>query len=113
MTIPEFHLERFLARYEFIAPHVLCASDCESVRIRDLLALEPGAGEELQELSLGYREPAGGPALRKEISRLYDTVAPEQIITFSGASEGIFAFMNTFAERGDHIVVQFPANQSL
>jgi aspartate/methionine/tyrosine aminotransferase len=113
MNLPDFKLERYLAEYEFAAPYVLCASDCEPISIRDLLAPEPGALEDLQALSLGYREPAGSPALREEISRLYDDVSPEEIIAFSGASEGIFAFMNVALDRGDHVIVQYPAYQSL
>ena len=48
--LPHFKLERYFARYEFAVRHLLCASDCESVTIGDLLALEPDAAERLNRL---------------------------------------------------------------
>ncbi|MGD8661873.1 MAG: aminotransferase, partial [Desulfobacterales bacterium] len=71
MQIPAFKLERYFARYEFNIEHLLCASDCESLAIEDLLALEPDAAERFHQHWLGYTESMGGPSLRKEISRLY------------------------------------------
>ena len=48
MKIAPFKLERYFARYEFDVRHLLCSSDCESVSVNDLLALEPGARQSLQ-----------------------------------------------------------------
>lgn len=42
MKIRDFGLEIFFGRYEFSAPYLLAQSDCESLSIRELLALEPG-----------------------------------------------------------------------
>nr|MBO2508970.1 aminotransferase [Bacillota bacterium] len=50
MRLPEFRLERYFARYEFNVKHVLCASDCQSLTVGELLDLEPGAREELERL---------------------------------------------------------------
>jgi hypothetical protein len=61
MRIPPFELERYFARYEFHVDHVLCSSDCESLTIADLLALEPGAQEQFQQQWLGYTESQGSP----------------------------------------------------
>jgi hypothetical protein len=54
--LEEFKLERYFAHYEFTAPHLLACSDCESLTIKDLLALEPGSEEEFYHLGLGYTE---------------------------------------------------------
>ena len=45
MNLPPFKLERYFAKYEFNTEFLLCASDCESLSIADLLALEEGAAE--------------------------------------------------------------------
>ena len=45
--------------------------------------------------------------------QIYINMNPENIIIFSGAEEGIFIFMNVCLNKGDHVVVQFPAYQSL
>ncbi|HYW81697.1 MAG TPA: aminotransferase, partial [Spirochaetia bacterium] len=67
MRLPPFALERYFARYEFAVQHLLCSSDCESMSIEDLLALEPGAGERFLRHRLGYTESSGSPSLRQEI----------------------------------------------
>ncbi len=113
MNLRDFQLERFLAAYEFRAPYLLCTSDCESMSIGDLLAMEEGAADGFLHLRLGYGEPQGSPALREAIAGLYTTVLPDEIMVFNGASEGILAYMNAVLSPGDHIVVQCPAYQSL
>ncbi len=113
MKIKTFKLEDFFAQYEFNVEYILCASDCESFSVKELLELESGALEELINLRLGYTESLGHPILRKEISKLYEEIEKENIMVFSGAEEGIFVHMNVLLNKGDHIIVQFPAYQSL
>ena len=43
MKIRPFALERFFAKYEFSVKHLACASDPDSLTMREVLALEPGA----------------------------------------------------------------------
>jgi aspartate/methionine/tyrosine aminotransferase len=113
VKISPFKLERYFARYEFDVDYVLCASDCESLSVGDLLALEPGAAEQFQDHWLGYTESLGSPTLRHEISRLYASIAPEQVLVHAGAEEAIFLFMHAALEPGDHVVVHWPCYQSL
>jgi aspartate/methionine/tyrosine aminotransferase len=113
MKISDFRLERFFSRHEFSTPYLLCSSDCETLSVGELLAMEDHADERLKSLSLGYTETQGHEALRAEVARLYRTMTPEDIIIFSGAEEGIFVVMNVLLDRGDHAIVQSPAYQSL
>ncbi len=113
MKISDFTLERYFARFEFKAPYLLCSSDCESFSIGELLAMEDGAREKMKELWLGYTETLGHPELRGEIARLYQTITPDDIIVFAGASEGIFILMNVLMEKDDNLIVQYPCYQSL
>ncbi len=113
MKIADFKLERFFAKFEFNVPYLLCASDCESFTIQELLDLEPGASEAFQRQWLGYTESPGSPELRQAITGLYQTIAPEDILVHTGAEEAIFSFMNVALEPGDHIIVHTPAYQSL
>ncbi|MFX0125467.1 MAG: aminotransferase class I/II-fold pyridoxal phosphate-dependent enzyme [Candidatus Hodarchaeota archaeon] len=113
MRISNFKLERYFAKYEFQAPYILCASDCETFNVQELLNLEETAAKKLKNLKLGYTEYLGHPNLRKEISKIYKHNEIENIIVFSGAEEAIFIFMNSILEREDHIIVQYPAYQSL
>jgi aspartate/methionine/tyrosine aminotransferase len=113
MRLPPFRLERYFARYEFSAPYILCASDCESTSVDELLSLEPGARERLLGQRLGYTESTGAPALRSETSRLYSSIAPDEILVHPGAEEAIFLFMHAALGPGDHLIVHSPCYQSL
>lgn len=113
MRLPPFKLERYFARYEFDVEHLLCCSDCESLSIGDLLALEPGAEERFSRHWLGYTESQGSPSLRREISRIYSDVTADEILVHSGAEEAIFLFMQAMLEPDDHVIVHWPCYQSL
>jgi aspartate/methionine/tyrosine aminotransferase len=110
----DFVLERFFARWEFKAELLLCASDVEGWAMRDLLELaDESDRRRWDELVLGYTESPGDPGLRNAISGLYEHVAPNEILVFSGAQEAIFALHNVLLGSGDHAVVVRPAYQSL
>lgn len=113
MNLPDFALERYFARYEFNAAYLLCASDCETVSLADLLALEPGAAERFGRLRLGYSDSRGSPTLRQQITTLYTSLQPEHILVHSGAEEAIFLLMHAALQPGDHVVVHSPCYQSL
>jgi aspartate/methionine/tyrosine aminotransferase len=113
MQIAPFKLERYFARYEFSARYLLCSSDCESLTIADLLALEPGAEDGLKRHWLGYTESLGAPSLRQEIACIYETIAPEHVLVHSGAQEAITIFMQATIQPGDHLIVHWPCYQSL
>lgn len=113
MQIAPFKLERYFAQYEFSTEYLLCSSDCESMSIGELLALEPGAAESFATQWLGYTESTGGIQLRNAISRLYKSVEPEDVLVHTGAEEAIFLFMQAVLQTGDHVVVHWPCYQSL
>jgi aspartate/methionine/tyrosine aminotransferase len=113
MQIAPFKLERYFAKYEFTTEYLLCSSDCESMRIGELLAMEPGANEALSAQWLGYTESTGGLELRRALSVLYDTIEPEDVLVHAGAEEAIFTFMQAMLRPGDHVVVHWPCYQSL
>lgn len=113
MRIKGFKLEEYFAKYEFNVKYSLCSSDCESFSVNELLTLEKKSLDDLKEVWLGYTESLGNPLLRDFISQLYSNINSEEVIVFSGAEEAIFAFMNVLLNKDDHIIVQYPAYQSL
>lgn len=114
MRLPDFALERYFARWEFAAPHLLCTSDVEGWRMAELLALADDEARGLWEgLALGYTEAAGHPLLRAEIARLYRGVDADDVLVFSGAEEAVFACMNVLLGPGDHALTPTPGYASL
>lgn len=113
MKLSPFKLERYFAKYEFNTEFLLCSSDCESLSISDLLALEDGAAERFQHQWLGYTESQGSPTLRKEIAGMYTKTQPDDILVFTGANEAIYLFMMAALQAGDHVIVHAPHYQAL
>jgi aspartate/methionine/tyrosine aminotransferase len=114
VQIADFALERYFARWEFAVRHVLCASDVEPYRLSDFLRLaDDDSRRRWENLSLGYTESLGLPALRDEIAALYTALAGDDVVTFAGAEEAVFLTMHATLAAGDHVVVEWPAYQSL
>ena len=114
MRLNDFALERYFAQWEFAAEMLLCASDVEGWRARELLDLADEDGlRRWDELTLGYTESPGDPALRAEIASLYEHVSADDVLVFSGAEEAIFSLHNVLLGPGDRALVVQPAYQSL
>jgi aspartate/methionine/tyrosine aminotransferase len=111
--LPEFRLETYFSKWEFSASYHLCASDAQSMRLTDLLALADDDGRQRWEtLELGYTQTWGLPALREEIARTYDNLEPDDVVCFAGASEPIFLATQTLLDADSHAVVITPNYQS-
>ena len=112
--IPHFKLEEFWKKYEFNTPYLFCCSDCETWKMSEILSLADTETKHLWDnLTLGYTESPGLPLLRTEISKLYNSIPQDQIITFAGAEEGIYCTMRTLIQSGDHVIIVQPTYQSL
>ncbi|PNW88857.1 hypothetical protein CHLRE_01g047850v5 [Chlamydomonas reinhardtii] len=111
--LPAFKLERYFAKWEFTAPHLLCCSDCEPLRLPEVLALADAESlRQWENLRLGYGETRGSPELVKEICGLYDSVSPEGVIV-AAPQECVYLAMTALLRPGDHVVVTYPGYQSL
>lgn len=109
----DFALEAYMSKWEFVARYNLTGSDAESLRLPDLLAMaDDGERAEFENLSLSYTQTYGAPALRAEISRTYESTAPEDILCFAGAEEGIYIAMKVLLEPADHAIVITPNYQA-
>jgi aspartate/methionine/tyrosine aminotransferase len=108
-----FALERYLSKHEFSVKHLACASDPDTMRVDQVLALDPTARERLLGMSLGYTETKGAPALRAAIAKLYVGIEADDVLVHVGAEEPIFTFFRSTLEPGDHVIVLTPTYQSL
>jgi aspartate/methionine/tyrosine aminotransferase len=109
----DFALEVYFSRWEFKARHHLTASDAQSMRVSELLALaDPEARARWECVWLGYTETLGAPWLRELIATTYDVVRPTEILTFAGAQEGLHCAMGALLKPEDHAIVVVPNYQS-
>jgi aspartate/methionine/tyrosine aminotransferase len=111
--LPDFRLETYFSRWEFNARYHLCASDMESMSVKDLLDLaDDDDRKSWDELRLGYTETFGAPSLRSSISGTYDDIGEAEILTFAGAEEGIYVAMHVLLDAADHAIVITPNYQA-
>lgn len=111
--LPDFRLETHFSKWEFKAKYHLTASDAESISMRELLAMGTDAQRDgFENLWLGYTETFGAPDLRQAIADTYARQAPENVLCFAGASEGIFAANSVLLDRDAHAIVITPNYQS-
>lgn len=112
-----FKLERFFALHEFSAKHLLSSSDVESLSVKDLLTIAADDAESMaawENLSLAYTESKGHPELLREIAATYESgvIKPDDVLEIA-PEEGILISMQHLVERGDSVIVTWPAYQSL
>lgn len=113
MYIEPFAIEAYFDLYEFTTPYILCASDCESMSVAELLQMAGLHPADLGALHLGYTEAQGHPELRAAVSETYAAVEPDQVVILTSPEEGIYLTMRALLEPGDHVVVLSPAYTSL
>lgn len=115
-----FKLERYFAAHEFVAPRLLCCSDCEPLTLRGLLAqASPPLRRLYDDLGLGYTESRGHPLLLQAIAALHPAVpalavpgGPLAPIVIA-PQEGVYLAMRALLARGDRVVCTMPGYQSL
>jgi hypothetical protein len=88
MKIAPFATEHFFAKYEFNTPHQLCNSDCETTTVGELLQMAGVEMAEFADLSLGYTESAGNPALREALAEGYGRPSPTTSSSSAPQSKG-------------------------
>jgi aspartate/methionine/tyrosine aminotransferase len=109
----DFALEVYFSKWEFAAKHHLTASDAQALTLSELLAYAtPEDQARFMALPLSYTETFGAPRLREAIASTYETVTPQNILTFAGAEEGIYVAMKVLLEPSDHCIVITPNYQA-
>ena len=113
MKIEPFALERYFAKHEFSAPHLLSCSDAEPLTLSEMLQMADSETLHLWEkLALGYTESRGHPQLIQAITNLYTGISHNNVLEVV-PEEGVFIAMHALLETGDHVIVTHPGYQSL
>lgn len=113
MKLKEFQLERLFAKHRTRVKHVLSASSCESVSMREIIDMADKECLAMWEnLSLGYTDPRGCAQLRESVAGRFTSITQDDILEVV-PEEGIFIFMNTRLSPGDEVIVMHPCLPSL
>lgn len=105
----KFLVDAYFTEYETKATYMMGSSDPESLPLKQ-------AAPDLSRYAdkpLAYALGNGYLPLRKKLSTLYETVAPDQIALMNGGEETIYVTMRALLNPGDELVVQMPSYQSL
>ena len=113
MKIAPFLTEHYFAQYEFTTPYQLCNSDCETITIEELLQMADVSLDQFGQLSLGYTETLGLPALREAIAASYAGVNTEDVVMLATPVEGIYLVAHAALDPGDEVIVLSPAYDAL
>jgi aspartate/methionine/tyrosine aminotransferase len=112
-AIRPFALEVYFSKWEFAAKYHMCASDMQSMTLRELLSYADDADRRSwDQLHLGYTETLGRPSLREVIASTYESVSAADVLCFAGAQEGIYCAMQAILAPDDHVVAITPNYQS-
>jgi aspartate/methionine/tyrosine aminotransferase len=112
--LPEFRLETYFSRWEFVAEHHLTASDAQTLTVGELLTLgTEGEREEFAGLPLGYVQTWGSERLRAAVAATYTRCEPDDVLVFAGAEEALFWVLQLLVAPGEHAVVTVPSYQAL
>lgn len=110
----DLELATHLSRWHEAAPHHLSASECETMRLSELLALaDHEDAERWEKLALGYTDPAGAAWLRTAVAGGYDSAGEADVLCFAGAQEALYATLHALVSPGDHAIVVLPGYQSM
>jgi aspartate/methionine/tyrosine aminotransferase len=110
----DLELATHLSRWHAAAPHHLSASECETMRLAELLALaDPEDAARWDRLALGYTDPAGADWLRAAIAAGYTAATRHDLLCFAGAQEALYATLHAVLSPGDHAIVVLPSYQSM
>jgi aspartate/methionine/tyrosine aminotransferase len=114
VSLPDFKLEVYFARWEFAARYHLAASDAETMTIAELLALGDAEDRaDFEGLRLGYVPTWGSPDLLEAIAGTYTQLGAEHLLTFAGAEEAMFWALQELVGPGEHAIVTVPNYQSM
>ncbi len=108
----DFALGTFLARWYPTMRHNLAASESETWRVPELLALaSPDDLARWDDLGLGYTDPNGAEWLRTRIAEGYEQIDATHIIACAGAQEAFNLTLRALLTLDDHAIIILPAYQ--
>ncbi len=116
MKIADFGVEMWLNENENDCIYHLSETCADALQVTELLELSGNKEafiKEITDIRLDYGDITGSDRLKNEISKMYRTLAPENITAAHGGIGANALLLLTLIEPEDHVVVFVPTYQQL
>ena len=117
MKIATIGVEDWLNVWEKSATYDIAQSTVSSMTMEEILALDEKSGadfyERLNKEKMNYGWIEGSPDFKTEVSKLYRSVNPDNILQTNGATGANLLALLTLVEPGDHVIAEYPTYQPL
>lgn len=116
MKIRDFGVEIWMNEYETICDINLAETCVKPFTVRDIVAMSEDPETTWQsflDIQLTYGDIEGSPALRTELSKLYETATPQNIVITHGAIGANDLVINALVNPGDRVISVLPTYQQL
>jgi aspartate/methionine/tyrosine aminotransferase len=114
MNFPEYKLVKFQSENTHRSKYFMGASGPEAVSLPELLSMASDTDRKRwQGFSLGFASSLGDQHLRELIAADYPGLSADNIITFAGAQEAIYATCHALLNPADHVQVITPLYEPL
>ena len=117
MKIKPFKVEQWMNEYEMDAIYNIAETCVDSITLNELLELSNVDNDdfmkELLNIKMTYGHITGNPKFKAEISKLYNDINSDNIVTTNGGIGANNLVIQTIVESGDGVVSVIPTYQQL
>lgn len=117
MQIKPFKVEQWMNDYEVGARYNIAETCVDAVSLNELFEITDTDGqafwEQLRSTRLTYGDIEGRPAFKNGLTKLYQSISAEEIVTIHGASGANHHDFYTLIEPGDRVISIMPTYQQL
>lgn len=117
MNIASFGVEEWLNTWEKDAIYDIAGSSIASFSLEEIISIDgtttEGFLQGLLKTKMNYGWIEGSPEFKREVSKLYKNVPPENILQTNGATGANLLALYSLIEAGDHVISMHPSYQQL
>lgn len=117
MDIAKFGVEEWLNVWENDAKYDIAGSSISAMTMEEIIACGPMTSDDffksLLQTKMNYGWIEGSPEFKEEVSKLYNTVRPSQVLQTNGTTGANFIALFGLLKQGDHVISMHPTYQQL
>lgn len=117
MKIANFGVEEWLNVWENDAIYDIAGSSIASFSLEEIISINGTSPKEffdkILKTKMDYGWIEGSPEFKKEVSKLYKNIPPENILQTNGATGANLLALYSLVEPGNHVISMHPSYQQL